>query len=62
MAANAARTAASFSRLRRTPPTSVLWVMVLECSFSTTGKPSASAAATASSTVATTRVSTVGIP
>mmetsp|Transcript_41229 Transcript_41229/g.119407 ORF Transcript_41229/g.119407 Transcript_41229/m.119407 type:complete len:238 (-) Transcript_41229:124-837(-) len=49
-------------KLSFTPPTSNLWVMVVELSFTTTGKPMRSAAAPASSGVAHTSQAVTGMP
>ncbi len=54
---NAARTSASFARFSSTPPTSLLWLISGESTFSTTGKPAFADALAAASALAATSIS-----
>jgi hypothetical protein len=62
MLSKALQTAASSPRLSITPPTSLLWVTVVESNLSTTGKPTCLAAFTAASIVAQAMLCTTGMP
>ncbi len=58
----AASTASALSRSSTTPPTSLLWVMSGESTFSATGKPISAAQAAASAALTAVRVLTTGMP
>jgi len=58
----ARRTEAALSRCSFTPPTSLLWAIVFDNSFSTTGKPIERATCTAWISLIATRDSAVGMP